>query len=63
LFTRLDETVRYGALVNEAARCHMPISFLTNGQEIPGDLEEATVERLSTLVLGDRPLLSKGAAA
>lgn len=63
LFTRLDETVRYGALVNEAVRCSRPISFLTNGQEIPDDLEEATVERLSSLVLGARPLLSKGAAA
>ena len=63
LFTRLDETAKCGALVNETARRALPISFLTNGQEIPGDLEEATIERLSALVLGERPLLRKGAAA
>lgn len=63
LFTRLDETTQYGALINEAARRNLPISFLTNGQEIPGDIEEATVTRLSALVLGERPLLRKGAAA
>jgi flagellar biosynthesis protein FlhF len=63
LFTRLDETTRYGALVNEAARLDLPISFLANGQQIPDDMEEATIQRLSTLILGERPLLSRGAAA
>lgn len=66
LFTRLDETAHYGALVSMAAQRNLPISFLSNGQQIPEDLEEATNERLSELVLG-RPehfhLISKGVAA
>jgi flagellar biosynthesis protein FlhF len=53
LFTRLDETARYGALLSEAARLALPISFLCAGQEIPDDLEPATKERLMALVLGD----------
>jgi flagellar biosynthesis protein FlhF len=64
LFTRIDETTRYGALLNEANRRDLPISFLTNGQRIPDDLEETTIQRLSALLLGERPILaSKGAAA
>jgi flagellar biosynthesis protein FlhF len=68
LFTRLDETSRFGALVSESARRQWPISFLTSGQQIPDDLEEATTERLTTLVLGEEsqpaPALQRmGAAA
>ncbi|MEI9812994.1 MAG: hypothetical protein WDO18_10150 [Acidobacteriota bacterium] len=68
IFTHIDETTSYGALLNEAARTKLPISFLGTGQEIPGDLEEATVERIQALVFGDRPpghtaLARRGAAA
>jgi flagellar biosynthesis protein FlhF len=70
IFTRVDETASYGALVSEASRRSLPISFLSTGQQIPDDIEEATVRRLTDLVLGDgssdrglQPLLRKGAAA
>jgi flagellar biosynthesis protein FlhF len=53
LFTRMDETGRYGSLVSEAARRSLPISFLTTGQEIPDDLEPAVKARLTELVLGE----------
>jgi flagellar biosynthesis protein FlhF len=52
LFTRLDETADYGALVSEAARCQLPISFLATGQKIPDDIEPATRRRLVALVEG-----------
>lgn len=55
LFTRIDETGRYGALVSEAARRSLPISFLATGQQIPDDLEPAAKERLVKLVLGGDP--------
>jgi flagellar biosynthesis protein FlhF len=64
LFTRLDETERYGALVTEAARRSLPVSFLAAGQRIPDDLEPATKERLVSLVLGtegERKSLGVGA--
>ncbi len=70
IFTRIDETAQYGALVSEAARRNLPVSFLSTGQQIPDDLEEATVRRLTDLVLGDvardrclQPALRMGAAA
>jgi len=52
LFTRLDETRTYGALVSESAGRELPISFLCTGQQIPDDIEPATKQRLTELVLG-----------
>jgi flagellar biosynthesis protein FlhF len=52
LFTRLDETDRYGALVSEAARRALPISFLATGQQIPDDLEPASKEFIADKVRG-----------
>lgn len=52
LFTRIDETSSYGAIVSEAARHGLPVSFLTTGQQIPDDLEPATKVRLAELVMG-----------
>jgi flagellar biosynthesis protein FlhF len=55
LFTRLDETERFGALVNQASRYQLPLSFLAFGQQIPDDLEPATKERIRALVLSASP--------
>lgn len=70
LFTHVDEAACFGALVSESARRSLPISFLGTGQQVPDDLEPATRERLTALVLrdkivGDQPhgSLSLGAAA
>jgi len=50
LFTKLDETGSYGSILSEAARCGKPLSFFTNGQRIPEDLEAASSDRLLDLV-------------
>jgi flagellar biosynthesis protein FlhF len=63
LFTRLDETDSFGALVSESARRDLPISFLATGQQIPDDLEPATQERLVQLVLGSLALAARSAGA
>jgi flagellar biosynthesis protein FlhF len=51
LFTKLDETRSYGPIFSEAARTGTPLSFFTNGQRIPEDLEAVTSERVLNLVL------------
>ena len=53
LFTRLDETSRFGALVSQAHRRSLPLSFFTTGQQIPEDLEPAEKSRLVELILED----------
>ena len=52
LFTMLDEADTFGAMFREAARTLKPVSFLSAGQQVPEDLEEATKERILELVLG-----------
>jgi flagellar biosynthesis protein FlhF len=55
LFTRIDETEKFGALVNLAARYELPLSFLSSGQQIPDDLEPVTKERIRALVWSASP--------
>lgn len=54
IFTRLDETGSFGPILNEAARTGKPISFLTYGQRIPEDIQEASAARIVGLVLNGR---------
>jgi len=53
IFTKLDETVSYGALFNLQKLLNLPISFFTTGQNVPNDIEVATGERLASLLMGD----------
>jgi len=53
LITKLDESTRFGNILNAAAQSQLPISYLTTGQMVPEDIEVATSERLADLVLGD----------
>jgi flagellar biosynthesis GTPase FlhF len=41
LFTRLDETERFGPAFSEAAAGGKPVSFLATGQQLPGDIVAA----------------------
>jgi flagellar biosynthesis protein FlhF len=52
LFTKLDEADDLSEVVRAPARIGRPVSFLTTGQRVPEDLEDATAERL--LVLAER---------
>jgi len=54
LFTHLDETVGPGALVSEAWRAQLPLSFFGTGQRIPEDLRPATREAVADLILNRR---------
>ncbi|HEV2202048.1 MAG TPA: hypothetical protein VGR73_19685 [Bryobacteraceae bacterium] len=61
IFTRLDETESFGALINESVLRSLPISFLSTGQTVPDDLEPASKEGLAARVLAGRPR-GRGAA-
>ncbi|REB09772.1 flagellar biosynthesis protein FlhF [Sporosarcina sp. BI001-red] len=51
IFTKLDETETIGPVFNLLKDYHMGIAYMTAGQEVPEDLEEATVEKILTLLL------------
>jgi flagellar biosynthesis protein FlhF len=54
IITRLDETQRCGVLLNQSRSTGKPVSFLCAGEQIPEDLEPATVERIRDMLLGAR---------
>ncbi|MHB1650869.1 MAG: flagellar biosynthesis protein FlhF [Desulfitobacteriaceae bacterium] len=53
IFTKLDETVSSGTLLNILDKTTLPVAYLTTGQNVPDDIEVATPERLADYVLGE----------
>ncbi len=51
IFTKLDEASSYGAVLNQMIRFHLPLYFLSTGQNVPDDIEVASFERIIDLVL------------
>lgn len=51
IITKLDETEVYGPIFNQMLRYRRPLSYLTNGQRVPEDIELATKVRVAGLVL------------
>lgn len=51
LFTKIDETTHYVPLFNQLLRYKRPLSYLTNGQSVPEDIEPATKSRIARMVL------------
>ena len=51
LFTKLDETVSYGAIFNLRSVMGCPVSFLTVGQNVPKDIEIATGARIAEFLM------------
>ncbi len=49
LFTKIDETEQMEELVRAPARLNWPISWITTGQRVPEDVEDATPARLLDL--------------
>ncbi len=52
LFTKLDETDQYGAMLDVVQSLSVPISYITYGQDVPETFREATRPYLSRLILG-----------
>lgn len=59
VFTRLDESLRFGNLINSAVAADLPVAYLCSGVQVPDDLETATAGRLADLLFG--PDVSKSA--
>lgn len=51
LLTKLDEAAGAGAILSAARRIALPISYLTNGQDVPDDIEPASTPHLTRLIL------------
>ncbi len=51
ILTKLDETASFGALLSALVAIAKPVSFLTDGQNVPEDIMPSDPERLADLVL------------
>ncbi len=51
LFTRVDETCLYGTLFSVAMETQIPLSCISDGQEIPEDIRPVTAEMVADMVL------------
>ncbi len=56
IFTKMDETTQYVPLFNQLVRYKKPLSYLTNGQNVPEDIEPATKAKVAHLVLSSMSL-------
>jgi flagellar biosynthesis protein FlhF len=59
IFTKLDESTTYGNIFNLLLRSKIPVSYFTNGQQIPEDIEVATLEKLVDLILDDEKVVER----
>lgn len=53
IFTKLDEAPVYGSILNTKCYSNKSLSYITNGQNVPDDIEIVNVERLSKNLLGN----------
>jgi len=50
LFTKLDEGINFGSILNFSLRSRLPLSYLTTGQRVPQDIEVAAQNRVIRLI-------------
>jgi flagellar biosynthesis protein FlhF len=54
LVTKLDEATALGHLLTLTRNCGLPVSYLTDGQNVPDDIAVADARRLAQLILNIR---------
>ncbi len=52
ILTKLDECIRPGVIYDLMTHIGKPVSYVTNGQNVPQDIEQASPGRLTKLVMG-----------
>jgi flagellar biosynthetic protein FlhF len=55
VFTKLDETQRWGGVFAAAVRSGLPVSYCTTGQNVPTDIEPALASRFAEELLASGP--------
>jgi flagellar biosynthesis protein FlhF len=51
IFTKLDETLKYGVILNAVNRMQKNLAYITTGQDVPDDIEEPEPARLASSIL------------
>lgn len=61
LFTKLDETLTMGQILNVLIKTGIPLSYITNGQDVPEDIALYSPDKLAEMVLSgaEEPLVDE----
>lgn len=51
IFTKEDETLTLGNILNVCYRCRKSVSYITNGQSVPNDIKVISPERVAEFIL------------
>ena len=51
IFTKRDEARTCGSILNQIMEYHLPISYITTGQSVPEDIEQADKEKILNLIV------------
>ncbi len=51
IFTKLDESRHFGVMYNVIDQERKPVSFITNGQNVPQDIEKINPGRLAKMIM------------
>ncbi|PNX50323.1 MAG: hypothetical protein BV458_13445 [Thermoplasmata archaeon M9B2D] len=51
IFTKKDETQKCGTILNQIMKQSLPVSYITTGQNVPEDIEQAEREKLLKLIV------------
>ncbi len=54
IFSKLDEAVKLGIVLDVVSKGGAPVSYVTTGQEVPEDISPADAYRLACCVVGER---------
>ncbi len=57
IFTKLDETTTYGSILNIKLYSNAEVSYITNGQNVPDDIEVFNSQKIVKRLLGGRETL------
>ena len=55
VFTKLDEAVGLGVMLNVLHTVKLKLSYLTSGQAVPDDIEPGSAARVAELILAGLP--------
>jgi len=54
IFTKLDEAIGFGVILNSLQQAGARLSYVTTGQDVPDDIEVGDASRVAGLILGEK---------
>ena len=60
IFTKLDEAIGFGVILNSLQEAGARLSYVTTGQDVPDDIEVGDASRMAGLIVGDNRLGNSG---